>query len=189
MPVLTRAAGWMAACLPLLLGCSEPNSGDPFTYQKVSGTLSYEDGSKIPTQEIYIRFYSEAPPVGSTYPRAGTVVVDGKSGEFHDVTSHTPNDGLVQGKHKVTITGDDNKPLPANIVPAEYADVKRTPLEVDTGQQPFVLKVRKPQLHESPDGETLPASPKETAQVPTLSHGDASPASPKGTAAAERAAR
>ena len=33
---------------------------------------------------------------------------------------------------------------PASLVPPEYVDPARTPLEVDTANQPFELKVRKP---------------------------------------------
>ena len=70
--------------------------------------------------------------------------VEPATGEFHEVTSHKFNDGLVRGKHKVTLTDESHKPLPARVVPPEYSDPATTPLEVDTDQQPFVLKVRKP---------------------------------------------
>jgi hypothetical protein len=128
-------------CLPLLAGCS--NNGDPYGYVKVSGTVTYDDGSKIPLSEMYVYFYSEAPAVGNLHPRYGTVAVD-KNGAFRNVTTHTPFDGIVRGKHKVTLRGGNDSALPASIVPPEYCDVKKTPLEVDTSQSPFQLKVKKP---------------------------------------------
>ena len=90
-------------------------------------------------------FVPEAPPKDKkTVPRPGEVGVDVRTGKFGNPTSHKSNDGLVSGKHKVTITTRNHAPLPANLIPPEYADYKNTPLEVDTAQQPFELKVRKP---------------------------------------------
>jgi len=130
-------------CLLFLAGCS--HNSDPFSYVKVSGKVTYEDGSLIPADRIILKFMPEnAPVVGNLHPRGGLSNVDVKTGEFKSVTSHTPRDGLVPGKHKVIITGDDNVPLPASIVPEDYADFKTTPLEVDTEYTPFHLKVTKP---------------------------------------------
>lgn len=131
-----------ALFLLLLAGCSG-GGDDPYSYVKVSGTVTYEDGTKIPGT-VYLCFSSEAPVVGNRHPKQGTVEV-GKDGDYHDVTSHNPFDGVVRGKHKVTLRGDNNSALPANIVPPEYCDVKRTPLEVDTADPAsFTLKVPKP---------------------------------------------
>ena len=79
-----------------------------------------------------------------THPLRGVAVVDGATGEFHAATSHRHNDGLVPGKHKVVLVGISSSPLPSSLVPPEYCDPAKTPLEVDTAHQPFVLKVRKP---------------------------------------------
>ena len=58
-----------ALVLLLLVGCSGNN--DPFSYAKVSGTVTYEDGSKIPANNMKVSFVSESPPEGNKYPRPG----------------------------------------------------------------------------------------------------------------------
>jgi hypothetical protein len=143
--VSARAGIAAASALVLLLlaGCSGNN--DPFAYAKVSGKVTYEDGSIIPTDNMKLSFVSETAAVGNKYPRPGTALVEGKTGEFGCPTSHTPFDGLVRGKHKVLILAGPGGPLPASLVPPEYADGKKTPLEVDTDNPAsFNLKVHKP---------------------------------------------
>jgi len=131
-----------ALCLPLLASCS--GNGDPYSYVKVTGTITYEDGSLIPAKKLELWFVPESAPVGIHNPHAGKVSVDTATGGFKNVTSHTPFDGLVRGKHKVTVCGDDHSKLPPNLVAAEYYDPKKTPLEVDTDHLPFQIKVKKP---------------------------------------------
>ena len=123
--------------------------GDPFSYVKVSGKVTYEDGTPIPSPDVLVRFYSETEAIGNKQPRPGWSMVDKKTGEFGCPTSHTAFDGLVRGKHKVTFTGTSGvSPLPASLVPPEYGDPKKTPLEVDTDNpDSFILKVRKPTGH------------------------------------------
>lgn len=62
-----------------------------------------------------------------------------------EATTHKANDGLVQGKHTVMLAGVNGEMLPASLVPPEYGDFSKTPLEVDTANQPFHLTIRKPQ--------------------------------------------
>jgi hypothetical protein len=129
-------------CLLLLASCG---TGDPFAYVQVSGKVMYEDGSRIPVDQLILTFIPQGAPLDEkTYPRPGVAVVDSATGEFHNVTSHKVNDGLVRGKHKVTLSGANHSPLGPNVVPPEYNDPETTPLVVDTAEQPFVLKVRKP---------------------------------------------
>lgn len=121
-------------------GCGGTNS--PFDYVKVSGRLSYEDGTPIPANGIKLIFDSQAPPVGNAHPRPGSAMVSA-SGEFKDVTSYKYADGLVPGKHKVSIlyATDANGKL---LVPAEYTKGSTTPLVVDTADSPFEIKVPRP---------------------------------------------
>ncbi|MGA2256665.1 MAG: hypothetical protein ABSG53_18610 [Thermoguttaceae bacterium] len=128
--------------LLLLAGCS--NNGDPFSYVKVSGKATYQDGTLIPAPKIMLSFLPQTEAVGKAHPHLAWALVDTNTGEFRNVTTHTPHDGLVRGKHKVQITGPDHAPLPTSLVPAEYADFKNTPLEVDTDHLPFEIKVSKP---------------------------------------------
>lgn len=129
---------WLFALLAA--GCG---GGDPFSYEQVSGKVTYEDGSPIP-YGLMLTFYPQCGPLDAkTHPRQGMAQVDQQTGEFRSATSYQPNDGLVRGKHKVTIISTSGM-IPPEIVPPEYADLTRTPLEVDTAEQPLHLKVRKP---------------------------------------------
>ncbi len=137
-------ASWLAllSLVVLLAGCG---SGDPFSYIPVSGKVTYDDGSLIQYEGVKLTFIPQtAPLTPNTFPRPGIATLDPATGEFHEVTSHTFNDGLVQGKHKVTLSTVSRSPLPPSVVPREYADPEKTPLLVDTAEQPFDLKVRKP---------------------------------------------
>ena len=131
-----------AVCLAAVLsGCGS----EPFAYAPVSGKVTYEDGSLIPTDAMVLKFQSQTPPIDSkTYPRPGIALVDGATGDFCGATTHNHNDGLVRGKHKVTVVAGNNMPLPPSVVPPEYSNPAQTPLQVDTAVQPFALRIRKP---------------------------------------------
>lgn len=121
-------------------GCNQ----EPFELTQASGKLVYDDGSPIPFDGIVLTFISQTPPKDpKTYPKPGMTVVDKDTGAFSSINTRKSGDGLTCGKHKVLVTGLTN-PIPASIVPPEYADYNRTPLLVDTANQPFELKVRKP---------------------------------------------
>ena len=125
-----------------LAGCGPR---EPFRHASISGKITYEDGSLIPADTLVLTFIPQTAPINpKTYPRPGMAVVDKTTGTFNSATTHKLNDGLVQGKHKVTLAGANGRPLPRSIVPREYSDPAKTPLEVDTANQPFELKVRKP---------------------------------------------
>jgi hypothetical protein len=130
----------MLACL-LLNGCGK---NDPFDYVPVTGKLTYEDGTLLPVA-VQLTFY----PIGGsvnikTNARPGMVTTEKATGEFRDVTSHRYGDGLVRGRHRVTLGGGNGRPLPDSVAAAEYGDPDHTPLEVDTSKLPFEIKVKKP---------------------------------------------
>ena len=132
----------LAVSLAGLSGCG---SGDPFPYVKVSGKVSYDDGSLIPADRIVVQFVPQVPPLDpKTVPPYGLAEVDPKTGRFNVVTSHNYGDGLVRGEHKVVIQTIDKRDHPMGLVPREYTQAKKTPLVVNTNQSPFDLKVRKP---------------------------------------------
>jgi hypothetical protein len=121
------------------VGCG---SRGPFKYVRVSGKVSYEDGSPIPGGCKATFISQDAAPVGNAYPRQGIANVNAE-GEFESVTSYKYADGLVPGKHKVVIQAAnerDGKP----VVPKEYANVETTPLVIDTANSPLDIKVPKP---------------------------------------------
>jgi hypothetical protein len=136
------AALFAACCLMLPAGCG---ARDPFGYVQVSGRVTYDDGSLIPVDGLLLTFIPQGGELDpKTYPRPGMTTVERATGEFHLVTSHKFGDGLVRGKHKVTLAMGAHVALPPSVVPPEYYDPATTPLEVDTASLPFVLKVRKP---------------------------------------------
>jgi hypothetical protein len=132
-----RFAAILFCCV--CLGCG-PRS--PFSYVKSYGKITYEDGTVIPAG-LRLQFAAmDAPEVAGAHPRPGIANVNGQ-GEFDCVTSYKYGDGLVSGKHKVSIeqaTDAKGKPL----VPPQYCSIATTPLVVDTKTLPFDIKVPKP---------------------------------------------
>ena len=128
---------------PLLgatLGCG---SGSPYDYVKVNGKIAYEDGSPIPVNNLRLRFVAEdAPTVAGAHPRAAFAVVNAQ-GTFDCVTSYKYGDGLISGRHKVSV---DVEGLPKDklVIPKEFTSSATTPIEVDTANSPFDIKVPKP---------------------------------------------
>ena len=127
--VLANCAG-----LLFLSGCSD----EPFPLVRVEGKITYEDGELIPPDELMIRFIPLTPPRDEkTHPRPGTAHPD-ENGYFNRVTTHKANDGIVRGKHKVLVRGTPET------VPAYYLRPDESPLEVDTADAPFHIKIKRP---------------------------------------------
>ena len=124
-----------------LTGCGR----EPFAHTTVSGKVTYSDGAPIPVDGLQLIFLSETPPADAkTHPRPARASVDKGTGAFDSATTHKAGDGLICGKHKVILSSVYGAPLPPNVVPPEYTEPARTPLEVDTEHQPFELTIRKP---------------------------------------------
>jgi hypothetical protein len=127
-------------------GCGG-SSGDPFTYKKISGKVTYDDGSLIPATRLELKFSQVNPqPVGNMYPRPGTADVKVDDGTFESVTSSPQNvgGGLVPGKYKVTLVTQEKNEKPRGLVPPEYLDFAKTPLVIDTNDSPLAITVKKP---------------------------------------------
>jgi hypothetical protein len=130
----------------LLAGCG--SSGEPYTPIRVSGKVVYDDGSPIPTPGMQLIFDPEAPPLDAkTFPRKGVADV-GADGTFSQATTFKPGDGLIPGKHRVTIfapEGSGPQGGKAKLkIPKECSDGATTPLLVDTAVLPLEIKVPKP---------------------------------------------
>jgi len=139
MLISWKNCGALLSLLVMLQGCGGSNS--PFDYVPVEGKITYEDGTPIEASKLKLVFDSQAPPIGDAHPRPGSVSV-GANGEFKDVTSYKYADGLVPGKHKVSIlyaTDEEGNSL----IPLEYTKGSTTPLVVDTNDSPFEIKVPK----------------------------------------------
>jgi hypothetical protein len=111
----------------------------------VSGTLAYDDGSLVPVEHVVLLFHPKADPRDArTYPRPASALVDQKSGRFSYVTSHKPGDGLMACKYKVTIHLPSRLALPPECAAESYADVNRTPLEIEGGASAIDIRIAKP---------------------------------------------
>lgn len=137
MNSISAPCGAILVCMSLV-GCG---SGGPFDYTKVSGKITYEDGTPIPGGCRLFFTAENAAPVGNAHPRPGMAIVNDK-GEFDCVTSYKYGDGLIKGKHKVSIQAANERDAKP-VVSKEYMG-DQSPLEVDTADSPFDIKVPKP---------------------------------------------
>lgn len=107
-------------------GCG---GGSPFDYVPASGRLTYEDGQPIPAAGIRLQFFvQDVAPVDGAHPKPAAAHLDAQ-GNFTCVTSYRYGDGLIPGRHKISIdyAADATGKL---LVPREYAHAASTPLEV-----------------------------------------------------------
>lgn len=126
-------------------GCS----GNPYSFVPASGSVTYEDGTPIPAPRVHLVFIPLDPPSSGDLkinpPRGNTDVENAKDGSFTAVSSRGAGDGLLPGKHKVLIMPQGERGrLLEGYVPPEYSDPDKTPVKVDTAEQPFKIKVKKP---------------------------------------------
>jgi hypothetical protein len=123
-----------------VVGCGSQN---PYGTVPASGKITYQDGSLIPAARIDIEFISQNPPIDAkTHPRPGVALVEPSDGSFV-VSTYEFGDGLIQGRHKVTVSAYDEKRNRVKGVPASYADPATTPLEVDTASGQFDLLIER----------------------------------------------
>lgn len=120
--------------------------GNPFSQVQVSGKVLYEDGTVIPAASLKLWFESQATAKdgGRAHPRPASAPVNPSDGSFSSATTLKYGDGLVRGKHKVSL---DLVPLengPARPIPDEYRQAATTPLVVDTAKLPLEIRIPKP---------------------------------------------
>ncbi len=133
----------MFACLALAIapGCHR----EPYSCVKVSGKVTYEDGSLIPADRIEVAFFPQTPPIDpKTPPKAGSAEADGKTGAFAYATTFIRGDGIIVGEHKVVIQCFRGRHPVSGLVADDYSNPVATPLKVNTSESPFDLKVPKP---------------------------------------------
>jgi len=133
----------LVACLLLVagVGCRKA----PYSCDKVSGKVSYEDGSLIPAERIRVIFVSQRPPLDpKTAPRNGAADADVKTGEFVSATTFARGDGIIAGEHKVVIQCIREGILAQDLVADEFTDPARTPLVARSGDSPFDFRVHRP---------------------------------------------
>ena len=144
LPILCGAAASVA--VSALLGSYLTGSAEPFRYRPVSGQVTYADGTILPAEGLQIVFYPQnvATDVRNR-ARAGRAVVDGRTGMFSSVTSRKAKDGLLRGRHKVTLhLPEAASEQLGQVFDPEYSDVSRTPLSIDVTTVPIVISIEKP---------------------------------------------
>jgi hypothetical protein len=116
-----------------------------FTYEQVSGIVTYADGTPLPVDGMIIHFHSFARARDAqTLPPVGVAVVDRATGEFSHATTRFPGDGIIAGLHKVTLHSASGQPLPESIASTDYSERNRTVLRINTKNKPFKILVDKP---------------------------------------------
>jgi hypothetical protein len=134
----------IALLVGTLLGCGGQGS-NPWSAVPVSGKITYEDGSLIPAKTIRLIFLPQAPPVDSkTVPRQAIGGVNVADGTFGSPTTYKANDGVIAGKFKLIVSATDTDRALSKKVPKEYTAEATTPLELDTANSPFEIKIKKP---------------------------------------------
>jgi hypothetical protein len=123
----------------------------PYSIVPVHGSVTYEDGSKIPADILMIAFEPTDFESGEgKVPPAGQTEVDIGNGAFHSVSSYRANDGLAVGRHRVLVaafrSGKNGRRIPIPAVPLHYSQVSTTPIEVEITEanQELEIKVAKP---------------------------------------------
>ena len=124
------------------LGCRD----NPYDVVRITGTLTYEDGSLIPGEMITLMLVSQAEALDrTTHPRTGRGQVRVEDGSFIGISTYDYGDGVILGKHKVVLRALGPNESPSDAIPPEYTDATTTPLSIEVGQQRhFDLKIRKP---------------------------------------------
>ena len=121
-------------------GCG---SGGPYEYVKVSGKITYADGSPIPIEGMRLLFIAEdAPEVAGAHPRQAMAHVN-ERGEFECATTYKYGDGLIPGRHKVVIQAESMKDG-KRILPKSCLAPGSTELTADTSAVPMLITVPKP---------------------------------------------
>jgi hypothetical protein len=128
--------------LSLLSGCG---SGNGFSTTQPSGKITYEDGSLIPAAGMQLRLKSLASDDPNVTPRTGMISVNVADGTFNGGMTYKPDDGVIAGKHKVgiSLTGKPGQDI-RKLVPKDYISAASTPVEVDTAELPWDIKIPKP---------------------------------------------
>ena len=130
-----------------LTGCG---SDAPFDIVSVSGKVTYQDGSLIQADRIVVTFVpQDVTGTGKDAPASASGDVNVADGTFSGLTTQRHNDGAIVGKHKVLVqalkTGPAGVGEPTAAVPARYAKVATTPLDVEvaSGSRYFDLTIDK----------------------------------------------
>lgn len=111
---------------------------EPYDTLRVSGRVTYEDGTPMPVGRMTVVFTPHAAAVEkSIVPRPAQAEVHVEDGTFSEVTTHRAGDGLILGHHSVEAFSYDGEHhrVPLAIYPTE--------IEVSRHSIVFGFKVRR----------------------------------------------
>jgi|GEM_PF-1962877 len=124
----------------------------PYKVVPISGTIKYEDGSRIEADMVSIVLVSqEAPLDRKTHPRVGRAELNIADGTFRCISTYDFDDGAIVGRHKIVLRALGPNEASSDAIPEAYSDVSTTPLEIEVGaQRHFDLRIgmREPEVDE-----------------------------------------
>jgi hypothetical protein len=143
-PRLTMAAGFVAAllllkgagCIATALLTSPPP--EAFAFRKIAGAVRYDDDTAVPSTGMLVCFFER----GSAQSLGCATIGEGDTDFATTLRLANETDhgrGVV-----VTITSPAGAPLPADVLPTDYATLATTPLTADLSQRFIEIRLRKP---------------------------------------------
>ncbi len=143
---LGAAAGVIAVWLVYLVGSAlmAGPAPDAIAYQKVAGTVLYEDGSVIPGPSLMLELTPALDRSKTKGERPAAFVVDGQTGRFSGVMTYLEANKARTMPYKAVLRTAEQAALPAEIVPAAYGDFAATPARVNARDRRLEIRIRKP---------------------------------------------
>lgn len=124
----------------------------PFPLVSVSGDVAYEDGTRLPSDELFIAFHPERERRDSrTFPRPAYARVDPRTGRFSVAVDGRAFGSVVAGGNRITLHVRPPAPLPAHIAGEAYDAVATTPLLVEVDARPLQIRIVKPVVAADPE--------------------------------------
>ena len=126
---LPGCVGWLPA-LWLIGSLSGCGGGTPYQTVKISGKVTYDDGSLIQAEDITLVFSPQVEAVDArTSAKKGTAVVNVADGTFSCASTYDYGDGVIPGKHKIAVQPIKGGVPAPGLVPDNYMDPRKTTLE------------------------------------------------------------
>ena len=156
-----RPGRWSALMLAglLLTGSAGCGAIDPWDEIPISGKVTYEDGTVIDAERLQLEFEPHAKSEDKKIrARPGEAEVNLADGTFSEATTSVAGDGLIPGRHTVTVSLYSYKRkililTPLEIVQITSFDARDNPtemkvpppdIEIGTGAVRFEFKVKRP---------------------------------------------
>jgi hypothetical protein len=134
---------FIACSLLVAIGGCGPSV--PYKTTKVSGKVTYDDGTPIPGHRVVVQFLPQVQAINpKQYPRPGRAEVK-PDGTFSEVTTWKYADGVIPGRQKVLVESLDERQRPNGAVDPQFATAETTlTADVVAGAGPLEIKVPKP---------------------------------------------